>query len=232
MLENSKRIAIIPARASSKRIPDKNIRNFAGKPMIVYAIECALESKCFDEVIVSTENSMIASLSEAHGASIPFLRPTSLSKDDVRADAVFAHAIEELEKLFKIEVVCGILPTTPGLEPRDLQDSLDFWVQNKNSLDSVFAVTEYQNTAFRSFTMNQDGDLHALFPEKLLLQTQDLPKTYADAGQFYWARPEVWKNTRSITGEKAMGWVLPGNRAVDINTEEDWILAEKLIMKK
>ena len=231
MADNPKRIAIIPARANSKRIPNKNTRNFAGKPMIVYAIECALQSKCFDEVIVSTENSKIASLAQAHGALIPFLRPLSLSEDHVRADAVFAHAVEELEKTINLEVVCGILPTTPGLEPKDLRDSLDFWVKHKNTVDAVFAVTEYQNTAFRSFTMDESSKLRALFPEKLLLQTQDLSRTYADAGQFYWASPDIWKKTLSITSEKALGWVLPGNRAVDINIEEDWILAEKLILK-
>jgi N-acylneuraminate cytidylyltransferase len=228
---SAKPIAIIPARANSKRIPEKNTKLFGGKPMIVRAIETILESNVFSQVIVSTESKYIAELSSRFGAKVPFIRPSELSNDDVRADEVMNHMAQwVIEHLGDLDI-CLVLPTTPGLIAEDFRRSYENWLTVKKNVDTLFAVTEYQTTAFRSFTLDSSQKLNPLFPEMLQLQTQDLEKTFTDAGQFYWASSRTWKTTTSITAESGAGFVLPKNRAIDINEPSDWILAEKYLLE-
>jgi N-acylneuraminate cytidylyltransferase len=228
---SSKPIAVIPARANSKRIPNKNVKLFGGKPMIVRAIETILEANIFSEVFVSTESASIAQLSKNSGATVPFSRPKELSEDNVRADQVMNHMAQWVTENFGEPDICLVLPTTPGLKSEDFVKSHEVWNVVKKDVDALFAVTEYQTTAFRSFTLDETRKLTPLFPEMLQFQTQDLEKTFTDAGQFYWASAQTWMKTRNITAERAAGFILPQNRAVDINEPGDWILAEKLLLK-
>lgn len=222
-------VAVIPARLGSKRIPLKNIREFNGRPIIEFAIEAALNSGVFEDVIVSTDSEEIARVASNAGATIPFIRPEFLAGDDVRADAVLGHAASWVLDEYGITNICNILPTTPGLLPTDLSESFEKWMEVKDKFLTLFAVVEYQNTAFRSFLLDSTGKLEALFPEMLQKQTQDLAPTYADAGHFYWATAETWQKTTSITAEVSQGWPLPQFRTVDINVERDWQLAEALL---
>lgn len=227
----SKPVAVIPARGNSKRIPNKNVKLFGGKPIIVRAIETVLASKVFSDIFISTESSEIADLAKSAGASVPFIRPTELSGDDVRADAVMNHMASWITKNYGELDICCVLPTTPGLIAEDFRKSYEKWEQIKTQVKTLFAVTEYPTTAFRSFTLNPEQKLTPLFPEKLLLQTQDLEKTYTDAGQFYWASTQTWLKTLSITTEVGAAFLLPQERAVDINEPKDWILAETFLLK-
>lgn len=221
---------VLPARAGSKRITRKNLHEFNGRTFLSIAIETALEAAIFQHVIVSTEDEETIEVALKSGAEVPFVRPLDLCEDSVRADAVMAHAATYLEEKTKSTELCCLLPTTPGLTPKDLQDAGNAWIGLRESFQTLFAITEYQHTAFRSFTMTSNGVLNPLFPDKLLLQTQDLEPTFTDAGQFYFASLQTWKKTNSITSEKpSKGWIIPNSRAIDINTESDLILAKLLL---
>lgn len=222
--------AVLPARAGSKRIKRKNLQKFKGKPLLSIAIENALEASIFQHVIVSTEDEETISIALASGAEVPFVRPSNLCGDDVRADAVMAHAAEYLSAETNSTELCCLLPTTPGLIPSDLHNAGKAWMDLRTNYRSLFAISEYQHTAFRSFTIREDGSLTPLFPEKLLAQTQDLEPTYTDAGQFYFASLKTWQNTQSITSEvPSKGVIIPSIRAVDINTPQDLELAKLLL---
>jgi pseudaminic acid cytidylyltransferase len=228
---NTKPIAVIPARANSKRIPNKNVKLFGGKPIIVRALETALDSNVFSDVYITTENKEIAEVCRNSGARVPFVRPFELSQDAVRADEVMNHMAKWVNSNLGDVDICCLLPTTPGLITDDFLNSYETWKAIKEQVKTLFAVTEYQPTAFRSFTMNSTKKLNPLFPEKLHFQTQDLEKTYADAGQFYWASTQTWLTTSSITAESSAGFILPQARAIDINELSDWILAEKYLLE-
>jgi len=221
---------VLPARAGSKRINRKNLHMFKGRTLLSIAIETALEASIFQHVIVSTEDQETIEVALNSGAEVPFVRPLNLCEDDVRADAVMAHAASYLEEKTSSTELCCLLPTTPGLTPKDLQDAGNEWIKLREKYRTLFAITEYQHTAFRSFTVLSDGVLNPLFPEKLLAQTQDLEPTYTDAGQFYFASLQTWKRTISITSETpSKGWIIPNSRAIDINTEADLNLAKLLL---
>jgi pseudaminic acid cytidylyltransferase len=197
--------------------------------MIQYPIEAAIKSEVFDDVVVSTDSKDIANLAISLGAQVPFIRNKALSDDKTRADTVIGNAIHELSKLGKqYESVCAILPTTPGLTSQDFIDSASAFVNLEKQYLTLFGVTEFQNTPYRAFLLDNKNELLPLFPEMLKFQTQDLAKCYVDAGQFYWASPAVWQKTESITSEKGKGWILDFHRAIDINEESDWLLAEIL----
>lgn len=222
---------ILPARAGSKRVTGKNLREFDGRPLLAIAIETALQAGVFEHVIVSTEDEQTIEVALRAGAEVPFVRPKSLSGDEVRADTVMAHAADYLLKNSNSTEICCLFPTTPGLNAQDLSDSAEEWMKSRNDYKSLFAVTEYQQTAFRSFTISNNNELKPLFPEKLQVQSQDLENTYTDAGQFYYASLHTWKNTTSITAEiPSKGWIIPNTRAIDINTESDLELAKLTIL--
>jgi N-acylneuraminate cytidylyltransferase len=205
---------------------------FKGRTLLSIAIETALEASIFQHVIVSTEDDETIEIALAAGAEVPFVRPRELCEDDVRADAVMAHAARYLEEESTSTELCCLLPTTPGLVPQDLKDAGQAWMRLREEYRALFAISEYQNTAFRSFTISSHGELNPLFPEKLFMQTQDLAPTYNDAGQFYFASLNTWKSTRSITAEApSKGIILPNSRAVDINTEADLELARLLLQQ-
>ena len=222
--------AILPARAGSKRLAGKNLRDFGGRPLLAIAVENALNAGIFEHVIVSTEDEETKKIALEAGAEVPFVRPISLCGDNVRADSVMAHAADYLRSNTGSLDICCLFPTTPGLVPQDLRDAAQEWMNSKEKFNSLFAVTEYQQTAFRSFTILENQVLNPLFPEKLQVQSQDLETTYTDAGQFYFASLQTWKDTTSITAEiPSKGWIIPNYRAIDINTESDLTLAKLTI---
>ena len=224
---------VLPARANSKRVAGKNLRDFGGKPLLSIAIQNALKAEVFDRVIVSTEDDETINVALAAGAEVPFVRPKLLSGDNVRAESVMAHAAEYLSENSISTEICCLLPTTPGLISQDLTEAAIDWMKYKTNFKSLFAIAEYQQTAFRSFVLSNSGELHALFPEKLQMQSQNLETTYTDAGQFYFASLQTWKTTTSITAEiPSKGWIIPNSRAIDINTEADLELAKLSILRK
>jgi N-acylneuraminate cytidylyltransferase len=226
MTNHLSRIAVIPARGGSKRIPGKNSKNFAGKPMIAYAISAALDSNLFSHVVVSTDDKNIASIALDFGAEVPFMRPSDLSGDETPTVPVVVHAIVELRKAgWNFDTVCCVYPCVPFLLPQDLMLSHDLFISSKR--DFCFPVLEYQSPIQRALSLDADGDIAPFFPEAELIRTQDLQKSFHDAGQFYWGSTNAWETNTKIHSN-ATGFVMSSERAIDIDTPEDWARAELL----
>ncbi|MDX9893233.1 MAG: pseudaminic acid cytidylyltransferase [Patescibacteria group bacterium] len=219
-----KSIAIIPARGGSKRIPNKNIKDFLGYPIIKYVIETAIDSKCFDEVIVSTDSKKIASLAEKFGASVPFLRSPKSSNDHATTADVISEVIENYRKRNNnFDFFCCLYPTSIFVTSQLLNSAFD---QLKgDGLDGVISVMKYRHPIERAFKID-DGNLSMLYPENVFGRTQDFVPKYHDAGQFYFMKTDAFLREKKIFTSNIRGFVLPFRYVQDIDTEEDWYLAE------
>jgi len=219
------KLAVIPARGGSKRIPRKNIKPFAGKPMIAYAIEAAQHSELFDGIYVSTDDADIAGVAQAYGASV-IPRPIDLADDHTPTVPVIAHAIETLMAAgASIQTVCCIYPAVPLIQISDLQQAL--MQLQAQSCEYVFPITAFHSAPQRALMCADDGQLSPLFPEFSSTRTQDLTPAYYDAGQFYWGSVGAWLARKNIH-QNGHGMVIASSRVVDIDTPEDWQRAEAL----
>jgi len=219
-----KNICVIPARGGSKRIPKKNLKDFKGKPIILWSLEISLKSDLFDEIIVSTDDSEIAQIALDFGVQVPFIRSSELSDEFTPTILVVRDVIERLDlHLEYSDNVCCLYPTAPFVRNTDLSESLSLLDKNKNFF--VFPVVEFASSPQRALTLTENGFLKSLFPENVFERSQDLNKTYFDAGQFYWATKRTWLNIDNIHNN-AIGFPLPKWQTVDINDAEDWDMAE------
>ena len=221
------RICVIPARGGSKRIPRKNIKPFLGKPVIAYPIEAALASGLFDEVVISTDDSEIASVAKQLGATVPFERPRVLADDHTPTAPVLIHAIEWFEKQGHTvtEMTC-MYPATPFITKELLKEAYQYW---KNAGASYcFSVSEFPSAPQRALTLTEQGRLKSLQPQYISTRTQDLPKAYFDTGMFYLCDAQVFKNKVPLYSDASVPFVLPRHIAHDIDTNEDWLYAEKI----
>lgn len=220
------RIAIIPARGGSKRIPRKNIKPFAGKPMIAYAIDAALRSALFDAVIVSTDDEEIADIARQLGASTPFVRPADLSDDHTPTVPVIAHAIQSCEASgMSIDMACCIYACVPFIRIDDLRLALE--QLHASDADYAFPVTEFPSAIQRALRRDSSGCMSPFNPEFTLVRTQDLEPAFYDVGQFYWGRRAAWLSNQRIHAS-GVGLPIPGWRVADIDTPDDWLRAESL----
>jgi pseudaminic acid cytidylyltransferase len=219
------KLAVIPARGGSKRIPRKNVRPFAGRPMIGYAVAAARAAQLFDRIIVSTDDAEIASISVSLGAEVPFMRPAELADDHTPTVPVVSHAIEACRALgWHASQVCCIYPGVPFLQAADLRAALALLEQGA---DYAFPVTPFPSAIQRALRREPDGSARPFFPEFASTRTQDLEPAFHDAGQFYWGRVEAWLAGLNIHlhGRTIL---VPPWRVVDIDTQEDWRRAELL----
>ena len=224
-------IAIITARGGSKRIPRKNIRLFRGKPMIAWSIEAALASKCFAHVLVSTDDEEIADVAKRYGARVPFLRPANLADDYAPAHKAARHALEwAIETYGNIKIFCHLYATAPLLDAATLVESIRK-IQS-DSFKSIWAVTQIPYPVYQIMIKNEAGGLSRLFSKnKVCMRSQDMPPAYIDVGQFYtFDVKHFLKNEMSLSN--AVGFVeVPQDTALDIDTEADWMRAEKMAEK-
>lgn len=220
-----KAAAVIPARGGSKRIPRKNIKAFAGRPMLSYAVSAALDSDLFDVVAVSSDDDEILSAAQGLGA-VALRRPAELADDFTATVPVIAHAIQALETDHgMLDPVCCIYPAVPLLRPNEI-------VETRALLDATggpyaFPIVEFPSVIQRALRLEGDHALSPFFAEFAGTRTQDLAAAYYDAGQFYWGRRQAWLSHLSIH-ENGRGLVIPQWRAVDLDTPEDWRRAELL----
>lgn len=221
-------VAVIPARGGSKRIPRKNIRPFHGKPMIAWSIEAARAAGCFDRIVVSTDDAEIAAVARRHGAEVPFMRPAELADDYAPTTAVIGHAIRLLTEPGRpLAAVCCIYATAPFLLPHDLLAGLA--VLRSGDWRYVFSATPFNAPLFRGFTISAGQGVRMVFPEHFGTRSQDLPEALHDAALFYWGRPEAWTGGDRVFAEWSTVVRLPPWRVQDIDTEEDWQRAERLV---
>jgi len=219
-------IAIIPARGGSKRIPRKNIKLFQGKPLIAYSIQTALTSKLFNRVIVSTDDAEIAKIAQEYGAEVPFMRSNKLADDFSSSGDVVADAIKKLQEMGeKLEYVCTLYATAPFIQEKYLKEGLSK-LQNSDAR-MAFSVTSMPFPIQRTFKITPNERCQMFTPHNFLSRSQDLEEAYQDAGQFYWEK--VQQEVKDITfGSESIPIVLPRYLVQDIDTPEDWEIAEIL----
>jgi pseudaminic acid cytidylyltransferase len=219
------KLAVIPARGGSKRIPRKNIKLFGGKPMIAWSIEAAIASECFDRIMVSTDDEEIAAIARSCDAEVPFVRPASLADDHTGTVAVVAHATEWQNANGTVATaVCCIYATAPFLEPNDLK--IGYETLKTSGADYAFSVTSYAFPIQRAITLTPNQRVKMFQPEHFNTRSQDLTEAWHDAGQFYWGRAQAWLTHQPIFSESAIAVPIPRYRVQDIDTPEDWERAE------
>lgn len=222
------KVAIIPARGGSKRIPRKNIKPFLGKPMIAYSIEAARASGIFDQIIVSTDDAEIADVARQFGAETPFVRPAELSDDHATTVEVICHAVQYcLDQGLPVEYACCIYATAPLIQVEFIRQSLASLQANPDT-DYAFSVTSFPFPIQRAIRISADGRIEAMQAEHRNTRSQDLEAAFHDAGQFYLGRAEAWLAGAPIFSPKSLPIVLPRYLVQDIDTEEDWFRAEYL----
>lgn len=218
-------IALIPARAGSKRIPGKNVRDFCGAPMIAYPIRAALASSCFARVIVSTDSQDIARIAREAGAEVPFLRPADLADDHTGTASVVRHAIAELGLAdCGVDALCCIYATAPFVRAEDLAAGLT--ALRARDADFAFAVGRFPSPIQRALRINGHGLLSMLDATQYMQRSQDLEPAYHDAGQFYWGTVHAWLRSGLPYEQSVAPVLLQPHRVQDIDTPEDWRRAE------
>ena len=225
-------VAIIPARSGSKRIKNKNIKSFSGRPILEWVIRTALSSKLFDKVIVSTDCEKIAGLSEAVGAEIPYLRPENLSNDYAGVQEVVIHAIDFLDKKdFYFDTVTLLYATAPFVTKEYLSKSLEAI----KHVDFSISVCAFPHPVERALRLSEKGNvIEMIDKEHYLIRSQDHRILYHDAGQFVSGRKHAWKTKVPLLSGNTAPIIVPRFQAQDIDNEEDWLEAELkfLVLKK
>jgi N-acylneuraminate cytidylyltransferase len=221
-------VAIIPARGGSKRIPRKNLKPFAGVPMIARSIRVALECGLFSQVVVSTDDEEIAALARDCGAQVPFMRPAALADDFTGTAQVIAHALHALgEQRQRFDRACCIYATAPLLQARFLARGLELLEQHPDK-SFAFSVCDFGFPVQRALTLDDQGALTALYPQYRDTRSQDLSSAYQDAGQFYWGRSDAWLRGEVLYSPCSLPVILPRHLVQDIDTAQDWTRAEYL----
>lgn len=217
-------LAIITARGGSKRIPRKNIKNFLGKPIINYSIQSAIDSSCFDEVIVSTDDKEIAEVAIAAGAKIPFIRSAASSNDFATTAEVISEVLREYKKIgVEFEYICCIYPTAPFITADKLKNAYEMLISS--GAKSVVPVVRFGFPIQRSFKI-EDNSLRMNWPEHMSTRSQDLPASYHDSGQFYFLRTESFLKDNKLFTDFTVPYEMPESEVQDIDNEEDWKVAE------
>lgn len=218
-------IAVIPARGGSKRIPRKNIRPFAGLPLIGYSLAAARQSGVFDAIVVSTDDEEIAEVARQHGATDIIFRPPELANDFIGTTPVIQHAVKEMRFQGRdIDFICCIYATAPFLQPAFLQQGHDA-LQQDPTKQFAFSVTSFAFPIQRAIHL-VDGGVEPVNPEMMGMRSQDLEECYHDAGQFYWGRAGAFEQALGVFKPHSIPVVLPRYLVQDIDTEEDWQRAE------
>lgn len=225
MVLNLKKIAIIPARGGSKRIPHKNIKDFFGKPIIAYAIEAALSSKLFDEVMVSTDSKEIADIALLYGAKVPFIRSIENSNDFATTVDVLCEVLEWYEyQNIKFQYATCIYACAPFVNSKILLESFELLIKKK--CDCVFPILAYSHPIQRALKLSESGKIDPFDNSNSNTRTQDLYKAFHDAGMFYTFDVNKLFINKSLRTHNTFAIEIDELHAHDIDTEKDWVLAE------
>jgi pseudaminic acid cytidylyltransferase len=219
------KVAVIPARGGSKRIPRKNVRDFCGRPILAYSIDAARESGLFARIVVSTDDPEIAAAARAHGAEAPFVRPSELADDHAGTEAVMRHCVQWLGQHGETpEYACCIYATAPFVRAGDLREA--YTRLRESGKAYVFSVTTFEFPVQRALRLAADGAVEALWPQFTDARSQDLEQAWHDAGQFYWGTARAFLDAVPIYSKAALGFPVPRHLVQDIDTPEDWTRAE------
>ncbi len=220
-----KAVAIITARSGSKRVPNKNIKDFLGNPMMSYPIKEALKSGVFDEVMVSTDSAKYAEIAKKYGAKVPFLRSEATSNDFASTVDVLLEVLDEYKKRGEeFEYFCCIYPTAPLISAKRLSES--FEMLKNSDIDTVFPMVRFSYPIQRALKINEEGLVEMIWPENGPKRSNDLMPAYHDSGSFYWMKTSVFLEKNTIWTDKTKGIVLSELEVQDIDNQDDWKMAE------
>ena len=218
-------LAIITARGGSKRIPKKNIKDFCGKPIIAYSIEAALNSKIFDEVMVSTDSEEIANVARTYGAIVPFMRSAQNADDYATTYDVLLEVVNKYKELGKVFDYIGcIYPTAPFVTAEKLNTAFNKFIES--NADTLIPVVKFSFPPQRGFVISKDNYLKYKWPENKNKRSQDLEPIYHDAGQFYFHKIAVFDVEKKAQNSKIIPFELEETEVQDIDNITDWQLAE------
>jgi len=223
------RLAVIPARGGSKRVPGKNIRPLEGKPLLAYTIDAAQNTGLFERVLVSTDSDEVAQMARRLGAEVPFLRDAALADDITPVSAVTVDALGRLDpSADKYEFVCQLMPNCPLRTAEDIVASHRQLMVSDSAAQLSVVRYGWQNPWW---AMRRDEGLvlEPLFPEALQQRSQDLPELFCPTGAVWWASADVLRAAGTFHVRERTGWEISWQHGLDIDTEEDWVMAETLI---
>jgi CMP-N,N'-diacetyllegionaminic acid synthase len=217
-------LAIIPARAGSKGIPGKNKRLMCGQPLVSWTIAAAQAARCFDEIVVSTDDEETADIAVSMGLSVPFLRPAELAQDDTSGIEPVLHV---LSRMSGFDSMVLLQPTSPLRTPADIDSAVE--LARDGHARSVVSVCEAKEPIQWNFTIQADGNLKPLLAHDSILRRQDAQVTYALNGALYYCEVQWLLEGKTFFDAKTLGFVMPPERSIDIDTEFDWLIAEFLL---
>ncbi|MFX0204496.1 MAG: cytidylyltransferase domain-containing protein [Candidatus Hodarchaeota archaeon] len=223
-------LGLIPARGGSKGLPRKNLRLLGEKPLIAYSIECARSSKTINRCIISTDDPEIAEIAKNYGAEVPFLRPRSLAEDDTPTGKVILHVIDQLESSGSLpDIIVLLQPTSPLRTSDDIDEACKLFL--KRETDALVSIMEPSRHPYWMYMRNEKQELVRLFEEaKRYHRRQDLPKVFAVNGAIYIATVDfLRKNDGDFLKGTTIGYLMPSERSIDIDSELDLQIAEILL---
>lgn len=222
-------VALVLARGGSRRVPRKNVRPFLGVPAVARPIGSARRSGLFSRIVVSTDDPEITAVAREAGASVPFRRSAALADDHATTAEVVLDAVDHLDRLGQPVTgpLCVLYGTSVFARPQDLVESHRSFVEAP--CDVLFSAAAFPAPVQRAWRRGDDGTAEMVWPEHRSTRSQDLEPRFHDLGQFYWSRPSYWRDHSPDRRPRARMHVLPSWRAVDIDTEEDWVRAEALL---
>ncbi len=228
MLKGKKVLAIIPARKGSKRLPNKNILDLNGKPLIAWTIEAAKESRYIDRIIVSTDSGVIAGISKKFGAEVPFIRPKELAGDTASSIDVIIHVINSLKDMGEtFDYLILLQPTSPLRIAQDIDKAFEML---NNSTKAIVSVCETEHPPLWSNTLPDDLSMKDFIrPEMRNIRSQDLPKYYRLNGAIYIADVNYLINCHGFLGQHTKAFIMPQERSIDIDDEIDFILCKVIV---
>ena len=233
MQVHKKVIAIIPARKNSKRVKNKNIIDFNGKPMIYWTIKAARESKIFDRIVVSTDSEKIAKISKRYGAEVPFLRSNELADSKTHVEKATLDCLIKSEKLFNIKYsyVCQLMPNAPLRSSIDIRNAYKDFKKNNYS-SQISCIKPAGHNLWWSFKMNKNKKIFKIFPQKYSKRSQDLDELYCPTGAIWFAKSIIFKKKKTFFVDSLVGYEIDWVNGIDIDTQEDLKLARFLSNRK
>lgn len=228
MYRHNKILAVIPARGGSKGVPNKNIKELLGKPLIAYTIEQARNSQYIDRTVVSTDSPAIADIAVSYGAEVPFLRPEELATDQSGTIDVLVHAIDWLEKNenYKFDILVLLHATTPLREPEDIDHSIELLVEN--GAENVFTVTEAHRNPYFNMVEIRNNKV-GLVKKGNYVTRQTAPEVFDMNSSIYVWWKDIFKKNKSVILENSRIYIMPKTRSVDIDDAFDFKIAEMLL---
>ena len=225
-----KRIAIIPARGGSKRIPRKNIKNLCGKPIIAYVLDALKESNLFDVIHVSTDSNEIASVVKNLGFSVDFMRAQKLSDDHTPIMPVLKWVLEQYkDRDVDFDEVATIMPCAPFIETGDLVNASNL-LRSGNYNSPVLAVSNYPAPIEWAFSRKDSGLLKPIQKEALEKRSQDLREHYFDTGSFaFFSSQYILNSSGAGISNSYIGCIIDKYKSIDIDNINDWQYAEYLM---